>query len=188
MSARWMVAAVLAVSGCAGPPLALYTLAPPPLGAAVAPLGTDPVVIAVARVSIPDALDSADIVVRDGNILRRSSKGRWASRLSLGITDLITARLAASRPDALVTDQPQAGPVSARLAIDISRLDVTASGAASLDADWTLVPTDPARPVLRDRATITGQGNVATDQGVAALMQDVVGRLGDAIGRALVRK
>ena len=61
---------------------------------------------------------------------------RWSSRLSLGITDRLTARLAARYPRALVTDRPLTETPSDRLLINIGRLDVTAAGVATLDADF----------------------------------------------------
>ena len=176
------LAALLAIhllSACAGPPLALYTLQVPQAGTARLPAMTR--IVAVTRVSTPDALDSQDILVRQGAILRRSATARWATRLSLGITDLITARLAARYPDALVTDQPQASGVTARLNIDISALDVGSDGTAVLTANWTLIPTDQARPVTRDRARIVQPGSVASDAAVVALIGQVVGLLADRI-------
>jgi len=169
------------LAGCAGPPLKLYTLNVPSSVAETAPLGQSAVVIQVVRVTLPDELDSQDIVYRDGDILHRSQVGRWASRLSLGITDRLTERLAARRPDALVTDQPPAATPTYRVVINISRLDVTAAGSATLDADWTIVPRDAAQPVLRDRVRLSAAGPVATDQDVVALVSGLLDRLAAAI-------
>ena len=167
---------------CAAPPLTLYTLGTPPgANRSASPLGKAPVVIAVGRVTIPDELDTEDIVVRDGSTLRRSSRGRWASRLSLGITDRLTERLAAALPGRLVTDRPLTETPSERVLINIGRLDVTASGTATLDADWMVVPRDSGRTVRRDRAQITVTGPVATDQDVVTLVGMVVDRLAAAI-------
>jgi uncharacterized lipoprotein YmbA len=172
-------AAALLLVSCAGPPLVLYTLnvpapdAPPP--------GPARLVIQVARVTVPDELDSQDIVYRNGDVLHRSQQGRWSSRLSLGITDRLTERLGARRPDALVTDQPQSDAATYRLLINISRLDVTAAGTAELDANWTIVPRDAAQPVLRDRVRLGAEGPVATDQDVVALVSGLLDRLAVAI-------
>jgi uncharacterized lipoprotein YmbA len=172
-------AAVLLTS-CAAPPLNLYTLATPAaLGAQ--PLGQKPVVIAVARVSVPDELDTQDIVMRDGSLLRRSSLGRWASRLSLGITDRLTERLAERRPDALVTDRPLTETPSYRVLVNIVRLDVTTSGIATLDADWLVVPRDTAAATQRDRGHFSATGPVATDQDVVTLTEAVLDQLSAAI-------
>jgi uncharacterized lipoprotein YmbA len=172
-------AAVLLLTCCAGPPLVLYTLNVPAPGAP--PPGSPGLVIQVARVTVPDELDSQDIIYRNGDILHRSQLGRWASRLSLGITDRLTERLGARRPDALVTDQPQSDTAAYRLLINIGRLDVTAAGTAELDANWTIVPRDAKKPVLRDRVRLTASGPVATDQDVVALVSGLLDRLAAAI-------
>ena len=180
LTPRIALLCLLVASGCAGPPLSLYTLADSS-PAAVAPLTAHPLVISVARVTIPDALDSEDILVRDGAILRRSNTGRWASRLSIGITDLLTAQLAARRPDALITDQTQAAPVSTRLLIDIGQLDINANGTAAITASWTIIPTDTAVPIQRGRASFTALGSAATDQDVVTLTKNIVTRLAPQI-------
>ena len=175
-------AGLLALGSCGAPPLTVYTLGPPGGAVEAAPLGRMPVVIAVARVSIPDSLDTEDIVVRgDGSILRRSRSGRWASRLSLGITDRLTQRLAERRPDALVTDRPLSDAATWRVLVNIGRLDVTAAGVATLDADWLVVRRGASAPARPDRGHFSATGPVATDQDVVTL----VGRLLDELAGAI---
>ena len=181
---RWFPAGVLAalLAGCSAPPLTLYTLAAPASPAATQPsLGTKPLVIEIARLSVPDELDSQDIVVRDGSILQRSSSGRWASRFSLGATDRLTARLAATRPAALITDRQQSEPPTYRIVINLGRLDVDTAGHATLEADWLIVPHDPTRPVRRNRVRFVATGPVAADQDVVALDGIMLDRLAGAI-------
>jgi uncharacterized protein len=169
----------LLLAACAAPKLALYTLSS---GAPEAPApGRPAVVIAVARVTIPDELDTQDIVVRDGSTLRRSSLGRWATRLSLAITDRLTERLGRRYPDALVTDRPLTETPAERLLVNIGRLDVTAAGVATLDADWMVVPRESSRPIRRNRAHISVSGPVATDQDVVTLVGQLLDRLAEAI-------
>ncbi|MDR3531259.1 MAG: PqiC family protein [Rhodopila sp.] len=174
-------AATSLVTGCAAPPLTLYSLGAPSTAPDAAPLRAKPIVIEIARVTVPDELDVEDIVVRDGSILRRSQRGRWASRLSLGITDRLTERLAERRPDALVTDRPQVEAPTYRVLINISRLDVTTAGVVTLEANWLIVPHDPAVATRRDRARFSATGPVATDQDVVTLVETVLDRLADAI-------
>jgi uncharacterized lipoprotein YmbA len=184
---RILFAAVLLLASCAAPPLTLYTLAAPdsPGGSGTAadarPLGKKPSVIAVARVTIPDELDTEDIVVRDGSTLRRSRQGRWASRLSLGITDFVTQRLAARYPQALVTSRPLAESPSDRVLINVGRLDVSTDGVATLDADWLVVPLDTSTPTRRDRAHVSATGPVATDQDVVRLVRLVLDKLAASV-------
>lgn len=175
------------LAGCAAPPLTLYTLGAPAVAVgAEGGLASAPT-LEVRRVALPDYLDTQDIVTRQGSQIDRSATGRWASRLSLGATDLITARLAASHPALFVTDQPQAVPATWRLFVNISRLDVSADSTAALVADWTIVPRDPARPELRDRAAFAVQGPVKTDADVVALTNALLDRLADRIGADLPR-
>ena len=178
-------AAALLLVSCGAPPLTLYTLGTPPKAANAAPLGKRPVVIAVARVTIPDELDTEDIVVRDGSTLQRSHRGRWASRLSLGVTDRLTERLAERWPDALVTDRPLAETPSYRVLVNISRLDVSASGVATLDADWLIVPRDGNAPARRNRLRFSVAGPVATDQDVVTLVGLLLDQLAGALPRDL---
>lgn len=179
IAAYWVAAVLLA--SCAAPPLTVYTLGAPSAATEIFPTGTHPVVIAVARVTVPDELDTTDIVVRDASALRRSQQGRWSSRLSVGITERLTRQLAGRRPDALVTNRPLTETPSYRVLVNIGRLDVTVSGGVTLDADWLIVPRDPSAPAKRDRRRLTASGPVATDQDVVTLVGRIMDELADAI-------
>ncbi|MFT8643926.1 PqiC family protein [Gluconacetobacter dulcium] len=178
------------VAACASPPVRFYTLGAPAIATGAVPVGsvtpTTPVVT-VARVTLPDYLDGQDLIARDGNRIERSATGRWASRLSLGATDLITARLAESRTDLFVTDQPQVLPATWRLAVNISRLDIAHDGTASLVADWSIVPHDERQPLLHQRASLTRQGPAATDDQVATLTQAILNDLAERIAASWPR-
>ncbi|GAB0119042.1 PqiC family protein [Acidisoma sp. 7E03] len=175
------LALALLMNACAAPPLTLYTLGAPAVAVGAGGNPADAPTLEVRRVALPDYLDSQDIVTRNGQVIIRSSTGRWASRLSLGATDLIAARLAAARPDLFVTDQPVQGPVAWRLFVAISRLDVSAAGEGAITASWTLQPRDAGRAEIRDRTSVTLQGPTATDAEVAALTS----RLLDAVAAAI---
>ncbi len=184
-------AVALMAVGCGAPPLTLYTLHGAPAASDTLPprppLGRKPTVIEIVRVTLPDEIDTEDIVVRDGSTLRRSERGRWASRLSLGVTDRLTALLAASRPDALVIDRLQGEVPSYRVLVNISRLDVTNRGVATLEADWLIAPHDPATPTRRNRARFVETGPVATDQQVVTLEEKLLDRLAAAIDLSALR-
>jgi uncharacterized lipoprotein YmbA len=138
-------------------------------------------VIEIVRATVPDELDTQDIVVRSGSVLIRSNTGRWASRLSIGITDRLTGALSARRPDALVTDRSQADAPAYRLMVNINRLDVADTGTATIDADWLIVPHDAAIPTRRNRTRFTDTGPVTSNQDVVTL----IGRLLDHIAGAI---
>jgi hypothetical protein len=164
------------LAACAAPPLKVYTLDAPAILVDTRPAPTH-ASLEVWRIVLPDYLDTQDIVLREGSQINRSSHARWASRLSIGATDLITARLAAARPDLFITDQPLVSPARYRLFINISRLDVSWDGAASLAADWTIVPRDDRRPELHDRTAFALTGPVKTDADVVALTNAVLDEL-----------
>ena len=180
-------ALLLMIAGCASPRLSLYTLESPGALATERPLSPHSVVIEVRRVVIPDALDTQDIVVRNGNQFDRSPTGRWATRLSVAITHYLTGQLTARRPDALVTDQTQVGTPNDRLYIAISTLDITRAGQAVLEADWTIVPRNPSLPDRRQRGRFTTQGPAASDHDVVVLLQALLQQLANAIDIASLR-
>ena len=159
----------------------------PAAAAESAPLGGKPVVIEVRRVAIPDYLDTQDILVRAGSTLDRSREGRWASRLSLGATHFLAGRLAERRPDALVTDQPQIAPPNYQIFVTINTFDVTTGGVATLEADWLIIPHNPAAPTRRARAQFSATGPVETDQDVVLLDKAVLQQLANSIDVASLR-
>lgn len=170
------------LAGCAAaPPLRLYTLGGSAANEATRPLPRGAEVIEVDRLILPNAVDSDDIVLQDGDILERSPTGRWASPLSVLATQLVTWRLARRAPSALVTDQwPTVAP-DYRLMIHVARLDVESNGLALMDADWQLHPRGSARRPIRGRVTIRLSGSTATDGNVARLETALFERLADAI-------
>ncbi len=170
------------LAACAAPPLKVYTLDAPAVLVDTGPAQTQ-ASLEVRRIVLPDYLDTQDIVLREGSQINRSNHARWASRLSVGATDLITARLDAARPDLFITDQPQVSPARYRLFINISRLDVSWDGTASLAADWTIVPRDDRRPELHDRTAFALTGPVKTDADVVALTNAVLDELAVRIER-----
>ena len=171
----------LVLASCASPALKEYVLTGPPVSAAPKALDAHTTVIEVSRIALPDYLDNEDIAVRRGSVIEKSHLGRWASRLSLGATDLVTARLARGRPNALITAEPHTTKAAYRLVINISRLDVSASGVATLEADWLIVPRDPSVPIRRERSAFSTTGPVVTDGDIVALQQTVLDQLAAAI-------
>ena len=103
-TARVALTAIL-ITGCAGPPLKFYTLGEVRATGYTLPLPRQTAVMEVDRLTLPNYLDSREILLRNGSALEESSTGRWVSRLSLLATDLVTSRLAKRFPHALITDQ-----------------------------------------------------------------------------------
>jgi cholesterol transport system auxiliary component len=178
----WTALVALLLAGCAAaPPLRLYTLGDPPLSEDAPPLPREATVIEVDRLSLPDDLDSDDILLRNGNFLERSPTGRWASPLSVLATDLVTSRLARRAPDALVTDQWPAKSPDYQVMIHVARLDVTANGLAVMDANWQILAGASGKRALQNRVEIRLTGPTTTDSDIVRLETALFERLADAI-------
>ncbi|ATU71683.1 hypothetical protein SXCC_01762 [Gluconacetobacter sp. SXCC-1] len=170
------------LSACSSAPVRFYTLGAPAVAVGAQGTGTTAItdstpVIEVERTRLPDYLDSQDIMVRNGHEIERSGLGRWASRLSVGATDLITARLAQKWPDLFVTDQPQPDRPTWRLQLNISRLDVSRDGQSALNADWAIIPQDPRAAILRNRTSIVMNGNTANNANIASVTENLLNEL-----------
>ncbi|OAG74645.1 hypothetical protein A0J51_00183 [Gluconobacter japonicus] len=177
-----LAVAGLLLSGCSSAPIKFYTLGAPAVATATTPLSATTSVLEVDPILLPDYLDSQDMLVRHGDLLDRSTNGRWASHLSRGMTDLVTAKLSQTWPTVFVTSHTSASTPTTRLNINITRLDIAANGLGTLDADWSFVPSDEQKPVTHHRASFTAHGPIATDAGNVALTRDLVEQLSAAIG------
>jgi uncharacterized protein len=173
--------ALLLVGCAAAPPLRLYTLGDPPVSKHAEPLPREAAVIEVDRLILPNDVDSEDILLRDGDVLKRSPTGRWVSPLSVLATDLVTSRLARRAPDALVTDQWPAGSPDYQIMIHVARLDVTGRGLAVMDVNWQILAGHSGKRAMRDRIEIRLAGPTTTDSDVVRLETALFERLADAI-------
>ncbi|OUJ12177.1 membrane integrity-associated transporter subunit PqiC [Acetobacter okinawensis] len=179
-------APLLTLAGCASPPLRLYTLGVPSDANVSEPhLSSRAATIAISRVILPDYLDSQDIITRQGEEILRSARARWATRLSIGVTDLLTNVLSNKRPSELITDQPLADVATMRIQVDISRFDVDTNGVGTLDATWAVLPRDPNLPLTRERVHLVATGNVGSAADVAALMRGLVIRLAERVNTTI---
>ncbi|MCX8666768.1 membrane integrity-associated transporter subunit PqiC [Acetobacteraceae bacterium B3987] len=174
------------LAGCTSPRLHVYTLDIPvhsdTKSLQVSPQAT---IVQLSRIVIPDYLDCQDIITRQGEEIHRSPNSRWASRLSLSITNLITNEVAATQHDILVTDQPLIQAANMQIMIAISEFDVDVSGHAILNAHWAIVPHDRRKPLIRNIAHLSADGPVKTDADTAALMRKLVVQLADHISRSI---
>ncbi|PYD82557.1 hypothetical protein CFR80_05775 [Komagataeibacter oboediens] len=181
-----LLLSAVVLSACSSAPVRFYTLGAPAVAVGAESSSTIPItdstpVIEVERARMPDYLDSQDIMVRNGHEIERSGLGRWASRLSVGATDLITARLAQKWPNLFVTDQSQPDRPTWRLQLNISRLDVSRDGKSALNADWAIIPQDTRVSILRNRTTIVMDGNTASNANIAKVTESLLNELSDRI-------
>lgn len=130
---RWSASDPQRTRRCASPPLTIYTLGTPAAMDAM-PMNRRSAVIEVRRVTVPDYLDSKGLLVRNGNVLARSTQGGWATRLSLEATYYLTSVL--GREPAILPRNP-AQPIRR------GRAPLTSSGPVVTDQDVVSLTQDP---------------------------------------------
>lgn len=136
-----LAACVALVAGCgASPKPRYYTLSAnaPPSGPGAA---RDLPAIAVGAVTVPDAVDRPQIVVRTaGNELRIVEGHRWAEPLKTELPRLLADDLARATGNPRVSAHLQSASVGAdyRVLVDFQRFDGTPGGEVALDALWTV--------------------------------------------------
>lgn len=177
----WVALTAMLITGCAAPPLKFYTRGEVRPTIYTLPLRRQTAVMEVDRLTLPNYLDSQEILLRNGSVLEESSTGRWVSRLSLLATDLVTSRLAKRFPNALITDQGLEEAAQYRIVIHVARLDITKNGRASMDADWQILSGDRESRSTRGRAHISFTARTATDMDTVRLETVMFDRLADAI-------
>ncbi len=142
--------------------------------------------IKVTAVHVPALLDRESMVRGErGNQLVISSQDRWGGDFAEMARRVLTQDLRERLPADHVIPAEAPAPADARgLVVDILSFSPTASGEVALDADWTLLQGDPARPALRRAAHLQASGadSAATE---AATMSRLLGQLADQIAGAL---
>jgi uncharacterized lipoprotein YmbA len=183
----------LFVAGCASsPPTNLYTLsavdAPPAEGRASKSTSA---VVAVGPVTLPDYIDRPQIVTRQGAYrLELAAYDQWAAPLYDMLPRVLIENLALRLPSDRVVSFPQVSEASFdyRIAVDVSRFDVDATGQATLAARWQLYARSTQRAllvaddVLQRRSEGEGYGSYAAS--LSGVLADLADRIAQALNSA----
>jgi uncharacterized lipoprotein YmbA len=176
---RWFaIALLLILTACGSSPVRrAYVLnAPADPVARAASLAGRPV-LELRRVSVPEYLDTTDILTRDGrNGLSASATGRWGERLSLGIADALAADLDRRLPRWLVVRSASGDQKARQLLVDVDAFEPRPDGNCVLTARWALVDGDQHAVLTQQRDTIVTRVAPAGDPDAA-----VVAAMGAAI-------
>lgn len=183
----FFLVAALGLAGCslADPPPTEYVLGrtPPATTAAVSETGLP--VLEVARVRLPDYLDTTDIVERRGNELVPSPRGRWGERLSLGLTRALTASLAARLPGMVVTATLPVDRPERQVFVDVASFEPRPERGVVLVARWSVAERDSRRILFAEQTSLVEPVARADDGAVAAAMSLAADRLADRIAAAI---
>jgi uncharacterized lipoprotein YmbA len=187
------LAALVILIGCSSSPLPrTYVLSAPADPVAGVHNEAGRPVVELATVSMPDYLDSSDILLRDGrNELKPSATGKWGERLSVGITHALEVSLGRRLPGILVTHTPMSGQPTRRLLVDVAAFDFQPDGRCVLTARWTVSGSDPQTVAIAEQGTFvtiapTSAGAFA-DSAVVSAMAAAVDQLADRMAVSLRR-
>jgi uncharacterized lipoprotein YmbA len=180
-------------AGCVGsPPTKLYTLsAVGPSASEIRPPQSNPAVIALGPVTLPDYIDRPQIVTRQSAFrLELAAYDQWAAPLYDMLPRVLVEDLALRLPSDRVVSFPQVSEASFdyRVAVDVSRFDVDATGQATLAARWQLYSrTTPralqvADDVLQRRSEGEGYGSYAAS--LSGVLADLADRIAQALNSA----
>jgi uncharacterized lipoprotein YmbA len=179
MKRGWLfLAAAMLLAGCGSTPVheSFFTLSSP--ASAAAPQSDKPSIF-VGPVSVPEAVDRSQMVLRTGaNEVEISEQYRWAEPLKDAIPrvigDALSRELGTSR--VLTSRSAAALPVDYRVAIEIQRFDSSLQDGATVDALWTITRADGTRRAGRTRTTEPAAGTPASLAAAHGRALDHIGR------------
>ena len=184
---RWRGLAMAAlVTGCSSLPITrIYVLGDPPALAIGVRSEAGLVVIVLRTVSVPDYLDTTDILRRSGpNEVIPSPTGRWGERLSLGLTDALASALSGRLPQLVITTIPAAEPTR-RLFVDVDRADIGIDGSCLVAARWRVTGIDGKTMAASSHGTFGETAASSDDSAVASAMTKVIGRLAEQVAATI---
>jgi len=179
----------IVLTGCAsGPPPRIFVLGTPADPVPSVAMRDRRAVVRLPNVSLPDYLDTSDILLRDGrNELTSSRTGRWGERLSVGITRDLAETLTGRLPDILIAHSSLPGRPARDLLVDIETFDIGPGARCVLTARWTVLGEDRRTIDSAGRGTFVATAADATDPAIVAAMTADVGQLADRVAAALGR-
>lgn len=178
------------LGGCSAPPLKYYTFNENIINQSTNKITQyseiSPTII-ITPITIPDYLDTTDIVTRENSSLHHSVNGRMSSVLSVAITDYVTHLLSVKNPTLFITNQRQVGMPTSQILINISHLDVqnlgNQNGSAILEADWSIIPRNEHLPINKQKGTFFASGSIASDSDVIKIEQALLIQLVNQISK-----
>lgn len=178
------------LGGCSAPPLKYYTFNENIINQSTNKITQyseiSPTII-ITPITIPDYLDTTDIVTRENSSLHHSVNGRMSSVLSVAVTDYVTHLLSVKNPTLFITNQRQVGMPTSQILINISHLDVqnlgNQNGSAILEADWSIIPRNEHLPINKQKGTFFASGSIASDSDVIKIEQALLIQLVNQISK-----
>ncbi|MFT4174233.1 MAG: PqiC family protein [Herbaspirillum sp.] len=180
--------AALLTGACATAPTPRYYTLSPLAAASPSPAGaTDAPSLAIAPITLPAAVDRAEMVVRTApNRVDVLDNHRWAESLRQEIARTVADDLARRLPGTRVAAYPQYAARDARYTVllDIQRFESEPGQAATLDVQWSLRREADGRS--RSGRTSVREATAGTDiDALAAAHSRALARLADDLAQAV---
>jgi uncharacterized lipoprotein YmbA len=144
-------------------------------------------IVQIERIRLPDYLDNRDIVTRLDNALVPSETGRWAERLSVGVSRALAASVAPRLSQLAVASERSVEPPVLRVLVDVTALEATASRQVVLAVRWTITDGAGERPLATETATFTRIASGGGDAAIVAAMSDSVAELAARVAATIDR-
>lgn len=144
-------------------------------------------IIQLKAVTVPDDLDSTDIVRREGaNRAIASPTGQWKDRLSVGVTIALAADLRRRLPDVIIETDPTGAP-ERKIIVQVERFEIGSDGVCSLTARWRMSdPRGNGAGESEEGTFVEGPGR-SDDAAAAAAMTAAIDQLAEHVA-ATVRR
>ena len=156
-----LAACAALAAGCATSPTPSYYTLNVDAAAAAPARALDRPTIAVGAVSVPDAVDRPQLVVRTGaNEVRIEELHRWAGPLKSELPRVMAGNISRVTGDPRVSAHPESASLVAdyRVLVDFQRFDGAPGGDVALDALWT---------ILAPNGDVVGSGRASIREPVA---------------------
>jgi uncharacterized lipoprotein YmbA len=172
------------LTGCgSGPAPHIYVLSAPAIPIGDVRLESGRPTLELKPVSLPDYLDTSDLLIRNGrNELTVSATARWGERLSIGVTHALAAALVSRLPGMTVVTTPVYRQPARVIRVEIDAFDVMPDGRCILVARWVVDGPDRSAPQISERGSVTTTvtGGL-TDAAIVAAMAEAVEKLGPVV-------
>jgi uncharacterized protein len=187
-AALWTACALVMVSGCSsGPAPRVFLLVAPLQSAASQTPAPDTPAVQVQTVTLPDYLDTEDILMRDSaHELQSSASGKWGERLSAGMTQALAAALVTRLPAYQLKPPRPTDRLARQILVDVAAFDVWRDGRCALSASWTILQPGATAVALNRREvflTPSIKPTAVGDTAVVTAMAATIDQLADAIAR-----
>jgi uncharacterized lipoprotein YmbA len=183
-------AAAVPIVGCGSYPLPkVYALGDSGPAAAGVTSDAGRPVFDLRTVSAPDDVDTTDILRRSGpNRVVASPTGRWAERVSVGLTQALANALSRRLPN-VVIETRSAYEAPRRILVDVDRFEIGPDGRCLIAARWGLTGADGKTRPWSDQGTFVVAAASGGDAAAAAAMtlaaDQLAGQIAVTIERAL---